>query len=141
MLCWNPNQESPIHDHPCDGCWMQCIQGCVQECRYDSTTLTCISDTTVEEGNLAYITDSMGYHKVGNPSLTTPAITIHLYSPPFQKCTIWCSQPNNNSNSATTTTTTTATTTTTNNKNITCSSYLEPRPSYAQHYSEYGHVV
>jgi hypothetical protein len=19
LLCWNPGQESPIHDHPCDG--------------------------------------------------------------------------------------------------------------------------
>ena len=153
MLCWNPNQESPIHDHPCDGCWMQCIKGKVQECRYDSSTLQCISDTTVNEGNLAYITDSMGYHKVGNPSLTTPAITIHLYSPPFQRCTIWCSKQNSAATTATTSATTSITasrdnnggattaTTTTTTKNNTCSLALEPRPSYAHHYSEYGHVV
>jgi len=23
LLCWSPGKESPIHDHPCDGCWMK----------------------------------------------------------------------------------------------------------------------
>lgn len=23
LLCWNPGKESPIHDHPCDGCVCQ----------------------------------------------------------------------------------------------------------------------
>jgi cysteine dioxygenase len=31
----------------------------------------------------------MGYHKVGNPDATLPAVTLHLYCPPFQKCKIW----------------------------------------------------
>jgi cysteine dioxygenase len=31
----------------------------------------------------------MGYHKVGNPDSTLPAVTLHLYCPPFQKCKIW----------------------------------------------------
>jgi hypothetical protein len=44
-------------------------------------------------GGLAFIEDSQsqGYHSssVGNPSYTTPAITLHLCpSPPFKKCTI-----------------------------------------------------
>ena len=34
LLCWNPGEESPIHDHPCDGCWMEVLQGQIQECRY-----------------------------------------------------------------------------------------------------------
>ena len=48
MLCWNPSRESPIHDHPCDGCWMRVCQGSVQECRYvkqsDSDSLHCVSN-------------------------------------------------------------------------------------------------
>ena len=23
LLCWTPYKESPIHDHPCDGCWLR----------------------------------------------------------------------------------------------------------------------
>ena len=29
------------------------------------------------------------YHKVGNPSESQPAITLHLYCPPIRKCKIW----------------------------------------------------
>jgi hypothetical protein len=31
LLCWTPGKESPIHDHPCEGCWMRVVQGCVRE--------------------------------------------------------------------------------------------------------------
>jgi len=93
LLCWNPGKESPIHDHPCDGCWMNVCEGSIEECRYsneDGTDrLQCYSDKTYREGQLAFIEDSMGYHKVGNPSSTVPAVTMHLYSPPFQACKIW----------------------------------------------------
>lgn len=25
LLCWNPGKESPIHDHPCEGCWVKTV--------------------------------------------------------------------------------------------------------------------
>jgi len=114
LLCWNPNRESPIHDHPCDGCWMKVCRGQVQECRYvdnDSpiyaneeekreekgTSLQCISNQTASEGDIVFIQDSLGYHKIGNPSKTTLAVSLHLYAPPFQTCRIWynenCKKP------------------------------------------------
>lgn len=104
LLCWNPGKESPIHDHPCDGCWMKTCQGSVRERRYkkkkktgdkdsddddDDGMLECVFDTVYNDSELAYIRDSMGYHKVGNPSLTKRSITLHLYCPPFDKCRIW----------------------------------------------------
>ena len=41
----------------------------------------------------AFIKDSMGYHKIKNPS-KQPAITLHLYCPPFNKCKIWLDPTN-----------------------------------------------
>jgi hypothetical protein len=35
LLCWNPDMESPIHDHPCDGCWVRVCNGVVKETRYE----------------------------------------------------------------------------------------------------------
>ena len=35
------------------------------------------------------ITTSYRYHKVGNPSKSIPAVTMHLYCPPFNQCKIW----------------------------------------------------
>jgi cysteine dioxygenase len=110
LLCWNPGQESPIHDHPCDGCWMQVLEGDVRECRYDEE-LHCISDATSHEGELGYITDSMGYHKVGNPT-NEPSVTLHMYAPPIQTCRVWNAEAPQKCKSAT-----------------------------SSHYSEYGRVV
>jgi len=93
LLCWTPNRESPIHDHPCDGCWLRVCEGVVRETRYvqdeNEDVLKCVEESNFEEGQQAYIEDSMGYHKIGNPSIHKPAVTLHLYSPPFQKCKIW----------------------------------------------------
>jgi len=93
LLCWNPGKESPIHDHPCDGCWLRVCQGKIQETRYEINTETdrmdVTSDEVFEDDAPAFINDSMGYHKVGNPSTSTPAITLHLYCPPFNQCKIW----------------------------------------------------
>lgn len=68
--------------------------GDVRECRYrysqrEPQVLECIRDETFTEGGIVFIEDSEGYHKVGNPSSTSPAVTMHLYSPPFQSCKIW----------------------------------------------------
>lgn len=101
LLCWNPGKESPVHDHPCDGCWFRVIQGSVCETRYllpdkDSVcrALVRTGECTAASGDVAYMDDSMGLHKVGNPSPSVPAMTLHLYSPPFSKCSVWMDESN-----------------------------------------------
>ena len=34
VLVWNPDKESPIHDHPCEGCWVRVLEGNVKETVY-----------------------------------------------------------------------------------------------------------
>ena len=74
---------------------MQVLQGSVNECRYrriedgKDNALVCTQDVTATEGDLVFIEDSLGLHKVGNPHPTQPAFTLHLYSPPFQQCKVW----------------------------------------------------
>mmetsp|Transcript_18995 Transcript_18995/g.39900 ORF Transcript_18995/g.39900 Transcript_18995/m.39900 type:complete len:254 (+) Transcript_18995:277-1038(+) len=93
LLCWNPDKESPIHDHPCDGCWLRVCEGSVRETRYEidevADSLEVTSDETFESGSLTFISDFMGFHKLGNTSKTDPAVTMHLYCPPFKQCKIW----------------------------------------------------
>jgi len=93
LLCWSPNKESPIHDHPCDGCWLQVLEGSVVESRYVHNAagdkLTCTKEEEFHEGDFGYINDFIGYHKMGNASKTKPSVTLHLYCPPFQSCNIW----------------------------------------------------
>ncbi len=41
------------------------------------------------EGQSTFVQDSMGYHKIGNPTLQQPAVSLHLYCPPFAHCKVW----------------------------------------------------
>ena len=145
LLCWNPDCESKIHDHPCDGCWMQVLQGQVNECRYEyphqdtGTAVTsrmnengvngveklrCIADETFVGGQLAFIKDSIGLHKVGNPSAVTPAVTLHLYSPPFQDCRVWVDDGESS------------------DEGTACASNMSvARSSCVEHFSEYGKII
>jgi cysteine dioxygenase len=90
LLCWNKGKYSPIHDHPSDGCWVKVIQGTVNEVRYEKRNgkLAETSNICLNNG-VTYMDDSLGYHKVGNPSTEIDAITMHLYSPPYEKCRVW----------------------------------------------------
>jgi len=35
VLCWNPQSVSPVHDHPCEGCFVRVLSGAIQETRYE----------------------------------------------------------------------------------------------------------
>jgi cysteine dioxygenase len=42
--------------------------------------------TVLGLNQVAYIHDKIGLHRVGNPSLTAPAVSLHLYAPPYDMC-------------------------------------------------------
>ncbi|EQC27259.1 hypothetical protein SDRG_14881 [Saprolegnia diclina VS20] len=90
LLCWNKGKYSPIHDHPSDGCWVRLIQGTVNEVRYANTGTELVetSNDNIVEG-VSFMSDSLGLHKIGNPSDEVDAITLHLYAPPYDKCKLW----------------------------------------------------
>jgi cysteine dioxygenase len=96
ILCWNVDKESPIHDHPCDGCFIKALQGKIRESRYvkdaspESDQLVLFQETIVHSGAVTYMDDFVGYHKVGCAG-TEPAITLHLYTPPYHSCKVWAS--------------------------------------------------
>jgi cysteine dioxygenase len=93
ILCWNPHKSSPIHDHPCDGCWMRVIDNTVNEQQFkisetDSHEFIKTGETDFLSGQCAFIDDGIGFHKVAN-NTDLPSVTMHLYSPPFQSCRAW----------------------------------------------------
>lgn len=90
LIVWNRGKYSPIHDHPCDGCWVKVVSGAVNEVRYEKQ-----GESLVETSNLVlshgvtYMDDSLGLHKIGNPSDSVDGVTLHIYSPPYDKCRVW----------------------------------------------------
>jgi cysteine dioxygenase len=156
LLCWNAGTDrySPIHDHPCDGCWMKVLEGSVHECRYDrkeappqasllggdnaSDQLVLTQETMAHRDDVVFISDHLGLHRVGNPSETVPAVTLHVYAPPFATCKIWC-------NSTTTTTNNcgdkSSSSVSSNGVGAITATMATPSSSKICHYSEYGKKV
>ncbi|CAF1498989.1 unnamed protein product [Adineta steineri] len=98
ILCWAESQGSSIHDHTNSHCFMKCIQGTLVETKYawpkdggenTETPMEIISRTELKDGKVAYINDSIGLHRVENPSHTDTAVTLHLYVPPYSHCSVF----------------------------------------------------
>lgn len=87
-ICWGPNQETPIHDHPDSEAYLLVVEGTLTETIYrpDSKTscLTIVEEHTMEKGQSSLINDSVGYHKVRNNS-NSNVISLNLYAKPIDK--------------------------------------------------------
>jgi cysteine dioxygenase len=104
-LCWSEGQGSGIHDHSDAHCFVKLLDGQLKETMFgwpaaddgkgettktsdygDGSSLTEIGVNFYEKNGVTYINDSMGLHRVENPSHSEPAVSLHLYSPPFEYC-------------------------------------------------------
>ncbi|XP_073480747.1 cysteine dioxygenase type 1 [Aquarana catesbeiana] len=92
ILCWGEGHGSSIHDHTNSHCFLKILQGNLKETMYEwpqkksNGAMTKTSETVLKLNQCAYINDSMGLHRVENPSHTESAVSLHLYSPPFNHC-------------------------------------------------------
>nr|KAG5689186.1 hypothetical protein BaRGS_004020 [Batillaria attramentaria] len=109
VLCWNEAQGSSIHSHAGSHCFLKVLSGTVKEEMYEWPDNTMTSqgeegrtggEVEIEEGHemapreeltfhtdqCTYICDDLGLHRVENPSHVDKAVTLHLYSPPFDQC-------------------------------------------------------
>ncbi|XP_063705899.1 cysteine dioxygenase type 1 [Culicoides brevitarsis] len=115
ILCWGEAHASAIHDHADSHCFMKMLKGELTEVRFawpkDRTIhnsengdignshdkldefigdeLQEIGRSKLELNGVAYINDTLGLHRVENSSHTEPAVSLHLYCPPFDECSIF----------------------------------------------------
>lgn len=119
ILCWNEGHASAIHDHADSHCFMKMLKGQLCEVRYawpkdktvaedsnahigndetagvteyDGEELEELSRSTMETNGVCYINDNLGLHRVENPSHSDVAVSLHLYCPPFETCSIFNKQ-------------------------------------------------
>eukprot|EP00795_Rhopilema_esculentum_P003725 gene3725-14999_t len=93
VLCWGEGQGSGIHDHSDAHCFMKVLDGELQETLYgwpqdgiENEKMDPLRKNIYRRNQVAYINDSLGLHRVENPSHTNQAVSLHLYSPPFKAC-------------------------------------------------------
>jgi len=97
LLCWNEGQGSSIHDHADAHCFVKVLAGSLTETMFawpstESEEEAVLRETQVNtypKDGVTYICDAMGIHRMENESHTDCCVSLHLYSPPFQSCTIF----------------------------------------------------
>lgn len=100
LICWKPMQESPIHDHPDNGCLVKILQGTLQEEIYlnekneneennINNIYKHIESKINRVGDISYMEKMSLIHKISNPNKEFPSISLHIYSPPKFKTTIF----------------------------------------------------
>ena len=89
LLCWDGNCETAIHDHAGQNCWVYQIDGTVVETRYTGTAeeLKIESEGELNPGQVSYMNDKLGYHKIENTS-GEKAMTLHIYVKPIDACLV-----------------------------------------------------
>ncbi|KAJ1207996.1 hypothetical protein NDU88_003386 [Pleurodeles waltl] len=92
ILCWGEGHGSSIHDHADAHCFMKMLEGNLKETLFEwpdekmKGEMSKKSERILKDNQCAYISDSIGLHRVENSSHTEPAVSLHLYSPPFNSC-------------------------------------------------------
>ncbi|KAI8141872.1 RmlC-like cupin domain-containing protein [Fennellomyces sp. T-0311] len=114
ILAWSKGQQSPIHDHAGSHCIMKVLDGELQETQYEwpsadvgesvmasditeavqsssscpikGKPLTTRQCTRLRPNEVTYIHDKIGLHRISNPSKEGGAVSLHLYTPPYQVC-------------------------------------------------------
>jgi cysteine dioxygenase len=97
VLCWGPGQESAIHNHEGQDCWMAVLDGEIEEVRYSwpegdgPAPVHCKGALRFGAGQVAFIKDEMGLHLV-RPAASSGSggVTLHLYSEPYDECNCYC---------------------------------------------------
>lgn len=92
LLCWEPGQETPIHGHDDQKCWVRIVEGTFSEILYDfdesSGEMKFLKKGKPGKGEMTYMQDSMGYHSLKNDS-SLRALSLHLYAKPILSCEVY----------------------------------------------------
>ncbi|KAJ2455283.1 hypothetical protein GGF44_001052 [Coemansia sp. RSA 1694] len=90
ILVWGEGQSSPIHDHAGSHCMMKLLAGELDEQLFAwpraGGSLELRRTAPLRTNSVAYMHDKIGLHRIANPSAATRAVSLHLYSPPYNMC-------------------------------------------------------
>lgn len=92
LLCWEPGQVTPIHNHQGQRCWMGVLDGAVQETLFRTPAgagaLVPGAVRDFQRGAVAFIADELGLHRIA-PIGERRAVSLHLYSRPIPQCQVY----------------------------------------------------
>lgn len=92
LLCWDEGQETSIHDHDGEDCWVYLLNGKMEEVLYsceNSNYLKKESTQFMQPRQLSFMNDRIGYHKLRN-CFKGKSMSLHLYAKPIEQCSFYC---------------------------------------------------
>jgi len=91
VLCWQPGQASPIHDHRGSACGVLVLDGEITETKYvrgRDGLLTETTTSTLRCGDVCGSYDA-DIHVIGNRRGAGDLVTLHVYTPPLRNFHIY----------------------------------------------------
>lgn len=110
-LCWGEGHGSSIHDHSSSQCFVKILDGELMETMYswppnykpptedgeercedkeeDAVEMKALESRVYRKDQVTFINDSMGLHRMSNPSHSDKTVSLHLYCPPFETCNVF----------------------------------------------------
>lgn len=92
LLCWEEGQETAIHCHDQQECWVKVIRGEFKEYIYEyddeSASMNYTKTAHVAENEVTTIENSKTYHSLEN-NYQGRSISLHLYMKPILKCNVY----------------------------------------------------
>ena len=90
LLCWEPGQKTPIHDHGGEECWVYFVNSEFEEIIYEKVGSALREKTTlaVVPGSVTFMSDFMGVHSLHNTG-GQRGFSVHLYAKPITSCNIF----------------------------------------------------
>merc|ERR1711988_842523 len=85
LCCWNVKQVSPIHDHYGSKAWVKVLSGTMEEAIYSFDEKLHLRETVTLDNQTTCHRDGDLIHSIKNIG-ECEAVTLHIYSPPFQYC-------------------------------------------------------
>lgn len=86
VLCWEPGQRSPIHDHAGSICGVRVIQGTATEIYFERSPHGCVFPTSSRRLSAGTVLGSQDadIHQIANlEPHPQRLVTLHIYSPPL----------------------------------------------------------
>jgi len=94
LLCWDEGQETSIHDHDGEDCWVYLLNGKMEEIFYsldESSNLKEEHSQSILPNQLSFMNDRVGYHRLRN-SNKGQSMSLHLYAKPIEQCNFFCEE-------------------------------------------------
>jgi cysteine dioxygenase len=80
VIVWNANQQSKVHNHSSNGCWLKILEGKVEEKIYNDK-FELLKYNIQNRGEISFIKDDIGYHSIKNIN-NYISVSLHIYNPP-----------------------------------------------------------